>query len=126
DPRKNRRIRNPARLANVVFEEEAGQLRWRLFRFRASGLARTYEYGPRDRDHGLAESYFRDPLQKGDTCSPGPCTSGASRSTSGSPLRRSWAGSRTPWPCPDPLLRGEGSQPYSSRMARMAALMGSV
>jgi len=61
---KNRRVRDPARLANVVFEEEAGQLRWRLYRFRASGLARTYDYGPRDRDHGLAESHFRDPRQR--------------------------------------------------------------
>lgn len=61
---KNRRVRNPLRLANLVFEEEEGQLRWRLYRFRASGFAGTYEYGPRDRDHGLEESHFRDPHER--------------------------------------------------------------
>jgi transposase len=50
----------------------------------------------------------------------------ASRSTSGSPLRRSWTCSRRPWPYRDPLLRGEVSQAYSRRMARTAALIGSV
>lgn len=61
---KNRRARDTVRLANIVFEEEGGQLRWRLYRFRASGFAGTYEYGPRDREHGLDESIFRDPHER--------------------------------------------------------------
>jgi hypothetical protein len=61
---KNRRVRDPVRLANIVFEEEGGELRWGLYRFRASGVAPRYQYGPRDRDHGLAESRFRDPQER--------------------------------------------------------------
>lgn len=48
------------RLANIVYEEEAGVLRWRLYRFSASGVVVHYDLGPRDRDHGLARSVFDD------------------------------------------------------------------
>ncbi|MEV8517924.1 serine/threonine-protein kinase [Dactylosporangium sp. NPDC051484] len=40
-------------LANIVCERGDSRLRWSLLRFTASGLARTYEYGPRDRPHGF-------------------------------------------------------------------------
>lgn len=37
----------------------------RLGRQAVSDLQTSYDYGPRDRDHGLAESHFRDPRQRG-------------------------------------------------------------
>ena len=49
---------NHYRLANIVYEEEAGVLRWRLYRFSASATIVRYELGPRDHDHGLAQSVF--------------------------------------------------------------------
>jgi serine/threonine protein kinase len=47
-------------LANIVCEEEAGRLEWRLYRFTASALARSYELGPRDRPHGLTSASFME------------------------------------------------------------------
>lgn len=60
----NRRLHNPYRLANIVYEEEAGVLRWRLYRFSASGLVMHYDLGPRDHDHGLAQRAFEDPSER--------------------------------------------------------------
>jgi hypothetical protein len=56
----NRRLRDWYRLANIVYEEEAGVLRWRLYRFSASALIANYDLGPRDHVHGLARSVFDD------------------------------------------------------------------
>jgi Protein kinase domain len=56
----NRRLNNWVRLANIVYEEEAGVLRWRVYRFSANGGVARYDLGPRDHDHGLAQSVFSD------------------------------------------------------------------
>ncbi len=61
----NRRLADDwYRLANIVYEEEAGVLRWRLYRFSASAMVPRYDLGPRDHDHGLAESVFQDPSER--------------------------------------------------------------
>jgi hypothetical protein len=57
----NRRLRDSYRLANIVYEDEAGALRWRLYRFSASGAVAHYELGPRELPHGLARAQFRRP-----------------------------------------------------------------
>ncbi len=61
----NRRLGGDSyRLANIVYEEEAGVLRWRLYRFSASAIVAHYDLGPRDHDHGLAERVFDDPRER--------------------------------------------------------------
>jgi len=62
----NRRLGTTSRrLANIVYEEEAGVLRWRLYRFSASGAVVRYDLGPRDHDHGLPQSVFDEPSERG-------------------------------------------------------------
>jgi hypothetical protein len=44
--------------ANIVCELDEGRLAWSLLRFKASGLASRYEYGPRERLHGFRWHIF--------------------------------------------------------------------
>jgi serine/threonine protein kinase len=46
-------------LGNIVCEEEAGRLEWRLYRFTANPIyGGDYRFGPRNRPHGLTASSF--------------------------------------------------------------------
>lgn len=47
-------------IANIVCEQIAGGVRWRMVRFTASGLVRDYSYGPRTSPHGLRRGLFLD------------------------------------------------------------------
>lgn len=60
----NRRLNDWIRLANIVYEEEAGVLRWRLYRFSANAGVPRYHLGPRDHDHGLAQPVFDDASER--------------------------------------------------------------
>lgn len=51
--------------ANLVGEAGAdGRLVWNVYRFRRSAIVAQYEYGPWDREHGMASSVFEDPMER--------------------------------------------------------------
>src|SRR5206468_870603 len=61
----NRRLQKGMRLANIVYEDEAGTLRWRLYQFSASAVVTRYELGPGDHTPGLPRGSFEDPPERG-------------------------------------------------------------